>query len=112
MVTIYGQDNNDQLGSAMHAVDLDGDGFQEIVVSAALNRAIAANTGNAIAGGNGPTNMRNNCGDTYIIFGGPSLPSSIKLQDIAEPCGVGAPLPASTNDRLSTCEGQVGDTAR
>lgn len=80
MLTIYGEDDRDQLGSSMHSVDLDADGFEEIIVSAALNRAIGAVTGAGIAGGDGPGNGRNGCGDTYIIWGRANLPSVIDLR--------------------------------
>ena len=78
-ITVYGDDNGDQLGSCMHSADLDNDGYEELIVSAALNRAIGGQTGSGIAGGDGPGNSRSGCGDTYIIWGGPSLPSVINL---------------------------------
>lgn len=78
-ITVYGEDNADQLGSCMHSVDLDGDGFEELIVSAALNRAVGGFTGAGIAGGDGPNNNRNGCGDTYIIWGAANLPSVINL---------------------------------
>ncbi len=79
--TIYGEDNNDQLGSSMHSRDIDGDGFEEIIVSAALNRAIAANTGAAFVGGDGPGNSRSRCGDTYIVWGRSGRPAVIDLSN-------------------------------
>jgi hypothetical protein len=78
-VTIYGRDNFDQLGSCIHSTDLDGDSFEEIIISAALNRAVGGATGNGVAGGDGPNNSRSNCGDTYIIWGSASLPSVINI---------------------------------
>ena len=88
-VTIYGEDDGDQFGSTLHAVDLDNDGFEELIASAALQRAIGSTTGTGIAGGNGPNNTKNDAGDTYIIWGGPSLPAVIDL-DADQPAMLGA----------------------
>lgn len=76
---VYGVDMNDHLGTTLHAVDLDADGYEELIMAAAINRAGAANTGQAVAGGDGPGNMRSNCGDTYIVWGRAAFPATIDL---------------------------------
>jgi hypothetical protein len=65
---IYGADNGDQTGwSVSSAGDVNGDGFDDLVIGAP--RAI----------GNLVTHPR---GESYVIFGGPSLPSMIDLSNI------------------------------
>ncbi len=83
LTTIYGEGNRDHLGSCIHSADLDGDGYEEIIGSAALNRVIADPTGVETAGGDGPVNSRNGCGDTYILWGETNPPHLIDLSDSA-----------------------------
>ena len=65
-VTIFGADINDQLGrSVKGAGDLNGDGFDDLVLGA--HEADAAG------------NAKNGAGETYVIFGSASLPAVINL---------------------------------
>jgi len=87
LTTIYGVNNNDRLGTTQYVRDLDADGFEDLIVAAAMNRAGAANTGTGYSGGDGPGNTRSNCGDTYVVWGRSAWPTTINL---ASP-GLGAP---------------------
>ncbi len=66
---VYGRDNEDHLGTCVRAGDLDNDGFLDLVIGAAINRADAALTGHAVAGADGPGNSRGNCGEVYVVWG-------------------------------------------
>jgi len=66
-LTIWGADASDWLGFVLTAADVDGDGVDDLLVSA--------------RNADGPDNSRNNCGEVYVIFGSEELPSTI---DIAE----------------------------
>ncbi|NRA97708.1 MAG: FG-GAP repeat protein [Planctomycetes bacterium] len=79
LTTIYGVDNNDHVGTTLLGRDIDADGFDELIISAAMNRAGAANTGSGYTGADGPGNTRSNCGDTYVIWGRPIWPAVINL---------------------------------
>lgn len=62
-LTVYGDDYNDGAGSSVAAGDIDGDGIDDLIIG-----AVAADTsGGAYAG------------ETYVVHGGPSLPSTIDL---------------------------------
>lgn len=64
-VTIYGIDPGDNAGFAVAAGDVNGDGIDDIIISA--------------PGGDGPNNDRDGLGEIYIIFGEPKMPSAIDL---------------------------------
>ncbi len=65
-VTISGADAIDGLGSAVaNAGDVNGDGFDDLLIGA--------------TGGDGPGNARPRSGETYLIFGGATLPAAIDL---------------------------------
>lgn len=81
LMTVYGVDNSDRLGTTLLGRDLDADGFDELIIAAAMNRAGAANTGTAYSGGDGPGNTRNNCGETYVVWGRSVWPSTIDLDN-------------------------------
>ena len=68
---IYGAESGDGLGSALATGDLDGDGFDDLVLGA--------------DGGDGPANARSAAGDVVVIYGGPSPLTSV---DLAGPSGV------------------------
>ena len=103
---ILGRDSGDHLGSTLHARDLDGDGQDELIASAALGRlsaSLAAGSPVAAVGlgaGDGPTNSRLNCGETYIFYsdggGGSRLPPLVDL---------GLPLEPQLTDRITTIYG-------
>ncbi|UCH87251.1 MAG: FG-GAP repeat protein [Dehalococcoidia bacterium] len=64
---IWGADASDWLGFVLTAADVDGDGVDDLLVSA--------------RNADGLGNSRNNAGEVYVIFGSAGLPSKI---DIAE----------------------------
>src|SRR5438093_13036340 len=75
-ITVYGADPSDDFGSTVTSGDVDGDGYGDLIASAALNRSGAGTSGGPGAGaGDGPGNTRPNCGDSWILFG-PLTPGS------------------------------------
>ena len=72
-ITIFGADANDYSGSSVSSAgDMNGDGFDDLVIGAKR----ADSTGNA----------RPNAGESYVIYGSGSLPQTI---DLATPGTVG-----------------------
>ena len=67
-ITIFGADTDDHLGESLSAGDLNGDGFDDLLIGA--TQADAAG------------NAKVTTGDSYVIFGGPSLPSTIDLANV------------------------------
>lgn len=70
---IIGADYDDLLGSCTWGDDLNGDGYDDAVVSAALWRGSAGVEGLSFGGGDGPGNSRYNSGEVYVVFGSPVL---------------------------------------
>lgn len=68
VMRIYGADLGDELGQAVAAGDLDGDGYAEVIMSA--------------FNGDGPGNTRGLSGDTVIVHGGPVRSTDL---DVASP---------------------------
>ncbi|MCC6803838.1 MAG: FG-GAP repeat protein [Anaerolineae bacterium] len=66
---IIGVDYDDLFGSTVWGDDLDGDGYDDAIISAALWRASSGIGGLSFGGGDGPDNRRYNSGETFIIFG-------------------------------------------
>ena len=67
--TIFGADSNDNSGvSVSNAGDVNGDGFEDLLIGAY----------HADAAGN----VKSNAGDTYLIFGSASLPPTIDLANL------------------------------
>jgi len=64
-VTIYGADGDDQLGRAVAAGDVNGDGIDDIVVG--------------VPSADGPDEGRADAGEAYVIFGSVALPPTIDL---------------------------------
>lgn len=70
---IIGVDYDDLLGSCTWGDDLNGDGYDDVIVSAALWRGSAGVEGISFGGGDGPNNQRYNSGEVYVIFGAAQL---------------------------------------
>lgn len=68
-----GADFDDLLGSTVWGDDLDGDGYDDAILSAALWRASAGIGGISFGGGDGAANRRYNSGESFIVFGRPDL---------------------------------------
>ena len=66
-LSIWGADASDWLGFVLTAADVDGDGVDDLLISA--------------RNADGLDNNRNNAGEVYVIFGSAELPSRI---DVAE----------------------------
>ncbi len=67
--TIFGADSDDWSGySASNAGDVNGDGFDDLVIGA--SRADASG------------NAKSNAGDSYVIFGAAALPATIDLANL------------------------------
>ena len=64
-ITIFGADPGDAYGSGVAAGDVNGDGFDDIIIGA--------------PGGKGFNDSRTDVGEVIVIFGGPSLPPRIDL---------------------------------
>ncbi len=70
---IIGADYDDLLGSTVWGDDLNGDRYDDAIISAALWRASSGIGGLSFGGGDGPGNQRYNSGEVYIVFGSPEL---------------------------------------
>jgi hypothetical protein len=71
-VTIYGVDSIDFFGSSVAAGDINGDGFDDVIMGA--------------TNGKGPNNNRVlqwGCGEVYVLFGNSSLPATVKMSTSA-----------------------------
>jgi hypothetical protein len=77
---LHGVDPEDHFGATVVCDDLDGDGYAEVLTSAASN-ALARNVLDNGGSGDGPPgNFRDSCGDTWIVWGRPDLPRVIDLR--------------------------------
>ncbi len=68
-ITIFGADSYDEIGHSLTCGDINGDDFDDVIFSSIY--------------ADGPTNTRNSCGETYVIFGNESLPSRINVSTSA-----------------------------
>lgn len=87
---IIGADTDDLFGSTTLGADIDNDGIDDAIISAALWRGSAGRGGLDFGGGDGPANQRYNAGDTFIIFGNEALRGQVielanQLDDIGQP---------------------------
>ena len=64
-VTIYGDNPGDNAGSFLTIGDINGDSKDDIILSAIM--------------GNGPGNIRSDCGEVHIVFNNATFPSLIDL---------------------------------
>ncbi len=74
---IIGADYDDLMGSTVWGADLNGDGYDDAIVSAALWRASSGIGGISFGGGDGAGNRRYNSGETFIVFGGETIRGQI-----------------------------------
>ncbi len=70
MTTIFGADLGDFLGADLFVKDINNDGKDDLMLSSVL--------------ADGPGESRENCGETYIIYGKASMPSTIDLRTDAD----------------------------
>jgi mono/diheme cytochrome c family protein len=64
-----GVDYDDLLGSCVYGSDLNNDGYEDAILSAALWRASSGLGGNSFGGGDGPDNRRYNSGEVFVVYG-------------------------------------------
>jgi len=69
-VVIYGADAYDYVGSAVASGDVNGDGYDDIIMAAEW--------------ADGPYNRRVECGEVYTVFGSPSIGGTIDLSTQAD----------------------------
>jgi CSLREA domain-containing protein len=74
-LTVYGDDAGDYSASAVAAGDINGDGYDDLIIGARQ----ADGSGSSTACGTGQVGDRCSAGEAYVIYGGPSLPSVIDL---------------------------------
>ncbi len=69
-VTFLGEDAGDESGASVRgAGDVNGDGYNDLIIGA--------------PNGDGSANGKSNAGESYLLFGGPSLPATIDLSTVA-----------------------------
>ncbi len=64
-MTVFGRNATDQVGSVVVSANVNGDGFEDVIIAAPQ--------------ADGPGNGRNNAGEVYIIFGATTLPARVDL---------------------------------
>ena len=84
VVTIHGVESNDSLGRSVGSGDLDGDGFDELILGA--------------DGGDGPSNARSFAGEVVLLYGGARLGGDVDLA--TAPAGTVFVFGADANDSL------------
>ncbi len=97
-ITIFGVDATDFSGwSVSGAGDVNGDGFDDILIG-----SFAAN---------GSDNSKSEAGESYVVFGAASLPSTIDLAKLGSPGSIGGItiFGADTRDRAGGSISNAGD---
>jgi len=79
MNVIYGVDPGDHAGSTVASGDVNGDGYDDVVIGAAALGTLRNAYDREGGAGAGPDNARPGCGELYVVFGGPDLPDHIEL---------------------------------
>lgn len=79
MSVIYGIDALDHAGSTVASDDINGDGFDDVIIGAAALGTLRNAYNIAGGAGDGPNNERHNAGEVYVVFGRPDLPRDIDL---------------------------------
>ena len=93
-ITIFGAEANDRSGSSVSSAgDVNGDGFDDLLIGA--YRADASG------------NARSYAGDSYVIFGGAALPATINLANLGSD-GITL-FGAEANDRSGISVSSAGD---
>ena len=93
-ITIFGADRNDRSGNSVSSAgDVNGDGFDDLLIGA--SRADASGNGKSAAG------------DSYVIFGGASLPTTIDLASLGA-AGITI-FGAAANDESGKSVSSAGD---
>ena len=85
MSVVYGIDEIDHAGSTVASGDINGDGFADVVVSAAALGTLRNAYDRRGGAGDGPDNKRLNAGELYVLFGRPDLPAHVDLRDDPPP---------------------------
>ncbi|MGD8375940.1 MAG: FG-GAP repeat protein, partial [Acidobacteriota bacterium] len=73
MSVIWGADPFDNLGRDLAAGDLDGDGYDDLIL---------------VSYGSGPDNLRTSAGEVVVVYGGPDVLPDVDLADPARPANV------------------------
>lgn len=76
---IYGIDAIDHAGSTLVAGDINGDGFDDVIISAAALGTLRNGYDRDGGAGDGPDNSREDVGEVYVVFGRADLPRDIDL---------------------------------
>jgi hypothetical protein len=87
VAVVYGIDPNDHSGVTVRAGDLNGDGVDELLIGAGLNRLSASIGGAGSAGGDGPPGEqpRADAGEAYVLYGEKGVRwGEVDLQDPPE----------------------------
>ncbi|MFQ5812108.1 MAG: invasin domain 3-containing protein [Anaerolineae bacterium] len=87
-VVIYGADAYDYAGSSVASGDVNGDGYDDIIIAAEW--------------ADGPDNRRIECGEIYVVFGSASIAGSIDLRTQADVVMYGPDIRDQVGTSLAT----------